>query len=114
ARAALAADPAYFVDAAIPDVRSIDVDGHAYLDVLGLADANEFASASLEIGEGASPASWTAVGAQLVEAVTNGSVGRIPVGQLSAVPTWTIRLVVRHANGSAREARYIIDLQERP
>lgn len=111
AKAALAADPAYFVDAAITALELVEADGLSYLRVAGDADANAFAGATLEIGAGENPAAWTSAGAPLAIPVTAGELGRIDAAQLKGSPTWTIRLVVSHANGSKREARYVVDLK---
>ncbi len=110
AKAALAADPAYFIHAAITSVRLLDIDGQTVVEVTGLADADQLESSRLEIGEGENPQSWVAVGLPNVDQVVEGQLGLVPADQLASATSWTIRLLVNHANGSSREARYIIDL----
>ena len=111
AQAALAADPEFYIYADIPAVRRIDVDGQTYLQVVGVADADQFARASLELGEGDSPQSWTRIGDELSERVRLDELGRIPAEQLAGAQTWTIRVLVEHRNGRNREGRYVIDLE---
>ncbi|MDJ0698542.1 MAG: S8 family serine peptidase [Woeseiaceae bacterium] len=110
ARAALAADPEFFIEADIPAVQLLKFDGANFLQVVGTADANLFARARLEIGQGEDPTSWIPVGETILERATGAELGRIPVETLGAAGTWTIRLVVEHAAGRSREARYIIEL----
>lgn len=112
AKAALAADPNFFIDAEIPWVRPLEVDGQRFMQVAGVANAEQFASATLEIGEGDDPQSWSPVGNPVVTPVEGGELGRVPVGQLSGSPAWTIRLTVQHQNGRKREARYVVEVVE--
>ncbi|RZV34935.1 MAG: hypothetical protein EX272_11600 [Chromatiales bacterium] len=110
AKAALAADPSFYIYAGIGDVQPITVDGQTFLEAFGTAAADQLASARLEIGQGQSPTSWKSVGGVFAEGVNNGSLGQIPIDSMAGGGTWTIRLLVRHANGSERENRYVIDL----
>jgi hypothetical protein len=111
AQAALSSDPAFYINADIPAIRRMDVDGQTFLQVVGVADADQFAKASLEIGQGEEPESWTSTGEEMTEPVRLGELGRIPAEQFAGAPTWTIRVVVAHQNGRNREARYVIDLE---
>ncbi len=112
AKAALAADPNFFIDAEIPFVRPIEVEGQRFMQVAGVANAEQFAGATLEIGEGKDPQGWTPVGSPLVEPVPGGELGRVPAEQLSASPTWTVRLTVEHQNGRKREVRYVVEVAD--
>ncbi len=110
AKAALAADPAFFIYSDILGVQLVSVDETKLLDVLGIASADQFSLARLEIGQGTSPDSWTSAGGVLAKDVTAGSLGQIPVESLGDAGTWTIRLTVEHRNGRSRESRYVIEL----
>jgi subtilisin family serine protease len=109
ARAALAADPAFFVDASITGVSVVQQDGSPFLAVLGTADANSFGSASLEIGMGEAPKSWIKVAA-IPAAVAGAAIASIDARKLQGATQWTVRLVVTHKNGRTREARYLVNL----
>jgi len=85
-------------------------DGQTFLEAFGTAAADQLASARLEIGQGDSPTSWTSVGGVFAEGVRNDSLGQIPIDSMAGGSTWTIRLLVRHANGAERENRYVIEL----
>jgi subtilisin family serine protease len=110
AKAALSANPEFYIYAAIPAVRTVTVNDQVLVQVLGIADADQFASATLELGQGEDPGDWVSAGAPLVEPVQRGELGRIPAEQLAGAETWTIRVIVEHQNGSKREARYVIDM----
>lgn len=110
ARAALAADPAFFIEAGIAGVSVAAGAGGQVVRVAGTADADRFADARVELGEGDAPTAWTAVGAPLAAKVQNGALADIPVGSFQGSRRWTIRVVVRHENGRAREARFVLNL----
>lgn len=108
--AALNADPAFEIIADISNVGAIqDETGAFFVNVEGTASANEFAGASVQIGIGNAPTEWKEVGT--VEGpVTNGALARIDANEFRAAPTWTIRVVVTHANGRTREQWYVLQL----
>ena len=106
AAAALAADPAYYVTADIAGARLVRDAAGQEIEVLITTGADQYAGATLEIGSGAEPSSWTGVGIDVPGAVTRTPVARIPLDQLAGSETWTLRLTVRHADGSSRQARY--------
>ncbi len=108
AKAALAADPSFYIYAGIGAVQPATEDGQTFFEAFGTAAADQLASARLEIGQGDSPTSWTTVGSVLAEGVHNGSLGQIPADSLAGAETWTIRLTVEHANGRTREGRHLI------
>lgn len=110
AKAAMEADPAFYLQAAILGVRRMEQDRQKFLQVVGTADANEFSGARLEIGLGESPASWIAIEGELGQPVALGKLGQIPIDQFLGAPTWTVRLLVDHGDGTQREARYVIDV----
>ncbi|MFQ5562442.1 MAG: S8 family peptidase [Parvularculaceae bacterium] len=111
ARAALKADPEFFVVAAIADVRIVQAGAGQAVEVLGVANANRFARAELFLGAGEEPTEWKSVGEALTDPVEDGVLGRIPAAAFAGSPVWVVRLVTTHANGKTREARYQIDLE---
>jgi hypothetical protein len=111
ARAALAANPAYFVEATITGVRSVRREGALLVEVVGTADANRFAAAQVELGEGDAPENWTAVGEPTLTPVRDGVLGEVDAATLRGSPKWTLRVVTRHEDGSRREARFALTLQ---
>ena len=58
ARDALVADPAFFVEALISGVGVVQKDGKAVVQVNGVANANSFQEAWLEMGAGDDPKEW--------------------------------------------------------
>lgn len=110
ARAALATDPSFFIDAQISGVSLANAAGARVVRVAGTADADKFAGARVEIGAGDSPAAWTRIGNDLMSVVRAGDLAEIPVSSLGGSRRWTIRIVVRHENGREREARYVLNL----
>ncbi len=110
ARAAVEADPEFFVDAAIITVQRVEEDEQVFVQVYGSADASQFGRAWLEIGEGEDPSHWITIGDALPDAVRLGLLGRIPADQLEGATVWTVRVLAEHQNGQLREARYVIEL----
>lgn len=109
ARAALAADPNFELTAAITGLAVSQQDGAQVVQVRGTVAADDFAGAVVEIGTGEAPQTWTAVG-EIAAPVTGGALVAIPARSFAGSARWTVRLVVRHANGRTREARYALNL----
>ncbi len=108
--AALNADPAFEIIAYISSVAAVqDETGAFFVNVEGTADANAFAGASVQIGIGEAPSSWKEV-ATVDNRVTKGALAKIDANEFRAAPTWTIRVVVSHANGRTREQWYVLQL----
>jgi subtilisin family serine protease len=110
ARSALGADPRFFVEARITEVRAVTTPTGAGVEVYGAADADRFARARLEVGAGKEPASWLP-GPSVSTRVSNGLLGTIPASALSGGSHFTLRLVVEHAGGRTREARFALELE---
>lgn len=108
--AALAADPAFFVDAAIDRVEVANTARGAVARVIGTADADRFAGARIEIGAGETPTGWKPVGGGPTGPVRKDVLGEIPAAAFQGSAVWTLRLVSSHANGRTREARYLLRL----
>lgn len=111
AAAALAADPAFFVDAAIEGVGAVRTDAGLVVQVRGTADADEFSSAVIQFGEGENPDEWETLETRVTAPVRNGVLGEIPAAALRAAPKWTLRVVTTHTSGATRENRYELSLQ---
>lgn len=111
ARAAMAADADYFIDAGIDGVSTANIDRGLVVQVLGTADADEFASAEIQFAQGENPDDWKSAGAPLKLPVHNGVLGEIAASELRGAPLWTLRVLTTHVNGSMREARYALSLQ---
>jgi len=109
ARAALAADPKFFVDASITGVSVIQQDGRPFVSVLGTANADQFGRAWIEIGAGESPTRWVKA-AEIPSALAAGAIAAVDAKSLQGAPKWTLKLVVEHKNGRTREARYVVNL----
>ncbi len=111
ARAALSADPDYFVDAAITGVGTTRRDGMLMVQVAGSTDASRFESAEIQFGAGRSPNNWKVAGSSIASPVRDGLLTEINASELRGSPTWTLRLITMHRDGSRREARFALDLQ---
>jgi subtilisin family serine protease len=110
ARAALKAPKDYFLLAGISRVEVVQKGGNQTVRVRGTADANAFKSARLEIGQGDAPTSWTPIGAAQKGAGPDAVLGDIPAAAFKGATKWEIRVVVTHADGSVREARFKLSL----
>lgn len=111
ARAALATDKAFYIDARINGVEVANASDGTVVRVLGTADADKLKSVVVEIGAGEDPQSWKTVVTAPGKSVHEGAIGDIPAASFAGSPTWQIRLVVNHKNGVSREARFQLDLQ---
>jgi subtilisin family serine protease len=109
ARAALTAEPNAYVEARIDAVQSVP-GGAPRLRVIGTADADVFQNARLQVARAAEPERWIEVGGALNSPVRSGMLAELDAALLDGSPDWLLRLVVRHASGAAREARFELDL----
>jgi len=110
AKAALAADPEFFIEAAIAGVRVAKKGRKQVLEVGGTAEADRFGRAWLELGKGDKTDSWKKVGKPLRRGVRNGILGEISPTEFAGARKWTLRLVVQHRNDREREARFVVNL----
>jgi len=110
AAAALKAPKDYFLFAGINRVEVVQKGGSQVVRVHGTANANRFASASIEIGAGETPASWKARGAAQKGAGPDRVLADIPAAAFQGAPLWQIRVVVTHNNGATQEARFRLNL----
>jgi subtilisin family serine protease len=110
ATAAMAADPAFFVDSAIARVEVAQSSSGPVARLIGVADADRYAGAKIEIGAGEHPSSWKPVAGGPARPVRDGVLAEIPAAAFQGSSVWTLRVVTSHANGRAREARYLLRL----
>ncbi|MEQ8858815.1 MAG: S8 family serine peptidase [Pseudomonadales bacterium] len=108
ARAALAADPDFYIEAQIAGVAVAARDGEQVLLVQGSADADDFRRARISIGKGEAPSKWRDVGE--LKKPTQGEIAAIPAASFAGATLWIIRLEVRHDNGRTREYRFKLNL----
>lgn len=110
ARAALKADPDFFISGSIDGVAATQKSGRTFVSVAGSVDANKFGKAWLELGAGDNPSEWRKVGQDIRKAVSNGPLTEFDAAELAGSQTWTIRLIVEHSNGERRESRFVLNL----
>ena len=111
AQAALAADPGFYVEASIDRVEITREGRRDVVRVIGTADADRFAEATLEILP-AGDASFEIVPQQIEESVRGDVIASFDARLLERSPEWTLRLVTRHADGTSRETRYVLTPDE--
>lgn len=109
ARRALTLDPSFSIEAAITGIEVVEVKGQPAVRVVGTVAADAFAGARLEIGRGENPTSFKSAVAKITP-VAGGPLGAIPAAEFRGAVVWTIRLIVTHASGETREARYLLDV----
>ena len=96
ARAALNADPDYFVEAEIGVVGVVQKDGKQLVQIKGTANANKFKEAWLELGAGESPSKWKKIGKKLKKPVKQGILGEIDAQSFKGAKLWVVRIIVKH------------------
>ena len=109
ARAALTADPRAFLEARIDRVEPVP-GGPPRLRVIGTADADVFQNARLLVSPAGGSERWIEVGGALNSPVRDGALAELDARVFDGSPRWLLRLIVRHADGQAREARFDLDL----
>lgn len=106
AAAAIAADPAYFIEARIDRVDVFRRNGKVALRLTGTADANAFRQATVMIGQGVTPTKWLRIDRPITRPVVGGTLIDLPASMFGDAKDWTLRLVTEHGSGSKREARF--------
>jgi subtilisin family serine protease len=110
ADAALKADPAFFVEAAIAGLSVVAGPQGQAVRVTGTAAADRMRAAWVEVGEGENPSQWRKVSTDVTRAVEGGVIGDIPASNFAGSKVWTLRVVTQHQNGRTREGRFILRL----
>jgi subtilisin family serine protease len=110
AKAALKAPNDYFLFAGVSRVEVISKGNAQVVRVHGQADANAFRSATIELGAGEAPTSWKSLANVTKNAGPDAVLADIPAAAFRGSAVWQVRLIVTHANGEVREARYKLNL----
>ena len=110
ARAALMADPEYYLLALIKKVKAVQEKDKVYLEVLGTADSNDFKKARIDLGKGEEPKKWKKV-AVVKKPVSQGRLALIPATEFKASGKWTLRLQASDKKGKVRESRATVDIE---
>jgi hypothetical protein len=103
--AALRADPDRYLLARVTAVRPARKGTRTVIQVHGTAVGSDFRHYTLELARGETPVAWKPVGTERTAPVEDGLLGTIPIGEITARGTWTIRVVARDGAGHQREAR---------
>jgi len=110
AGAAVRADPDYYVLSRIRSVAGVQTSDGFVVQVTGRAMADDFGRAWIEIGQGGDPQDWIKVSEDLTNPIDEGLLVSIPAARFAGSNQWTVRLIVEHANGSRREARFNLEV----
>ena len=110
ARAALDAEPSFFVESHLAQLQVVKQGGKLFVRVSGTATADRFARAWIEIGKGKSPTEWKKVSNDIDKPVQDGILADVAAGNFRGAKEWTVRLVTEHRNGKRREARTSLTL----
>jgi len=111
AKAALAADPNFFLEVQVDGVKMTKKAGKTLLQVMGTVDADQLKEAWVEIGAGSDPKTWKVVSKKIKKPVTSDLLGTIAIEEVKGSKLWIVRLVAEHKNGQRREARYVLRLK---
>lgn len=115
ARAALAADPEFWIGSRIAAVDlNAQEGGEARIRVLGTSDADSFASARVRAAPEAYPNDWIPLGAPLTQPVRAGVLAEFDPRLLHGARRWIVQLITKHGNGRERETRFLVDLGAAP
>jgi hypothetical protein len=110
ARAALAADPEFFLTTQIDGVEVITQNGKPAVKVNGSVNADALGAIWLEIGKGEEPTSWKKVTGETPGPAPGGPLGIIPAGEFQGSAVWIIKVKARHQNGTERETWFKLSL----
>lgn len=111
ARAALEADPNYYLIAKINKVQPVQEGGKTYLEVVGTVDGNLFDEAWVEIGLGERPESWIPAVSGIKKPVVDGRVALVSPGSFTQRGKWIVRLMAKDKDGKTREAWSTVNLE---
>ena len=108
--AALAADPAAFIECRIRRVQVVMEGAEPFIEVLGTAAADALQVAELSVGEGDSTTRFGRPVFVIEESRSAGVLGRFSARAVAGAPQWTLRLWVQRRGGYARECRFQLNL----
>lgn len=110
ARAALNADPSFFIVSKIQKVTPVEENGAVFLEITGDAEASSFSSATVELGIGENPGTWDKI-ANLSGPVSGTRIGMIPATRFTSAGIWTVRLRTMDQSGAVRESRASVTIE---
>ena len=96
ARAALQAPKDYLLFAGISRVEVVQAGGAQAVRVRGTADANQFKSALLEVGQGENPKTWKRIAPARQAKGSDETLGDVPASAFAGAKVWHIRVSVPH------------------
>lgn len=107
--AALQADPAAIVVAAITDIRATQSDGQPAAEVIGTANSDRLNQYAVELGAGDEPTNWQTISTGRT-AIIDGALATIPASAFAQSPVWMIKLTVTRTDGQTRTTLYRLQL----
>lgn len=110
ARAAIKADPNYFMLSRIGSVSLVQKGGAYLFQAKGTAVADKFKRAWIELGKGENPSQWKKASEEISKPVRNGDLPAVPASHFTSAGKWMLKLVTEHGNGSRRESRFELSL----
>ncbi len=112
ARAALTADPDWYLVAKIHALQGAMEEGKPVVQVLGTIDGSALAGYEVHVGEGkGEPKEWRTVAKKPAKKVVSGLAAKLTPADFGGPGTWTVRIVARDKGGRTRESRGVITLQ---
>ena len=113
-QAALAADPAFFVEAQISSVSIVATEAAPQLRVSGSAESSAFAKALLRAAPEAYPSDWIELVSPLTQPVHAGTLAQVDSRLIRGSRRWILQLVTQASTGQSRESRFLVDLGSAP
>ena len=110
AQKALAADPDYFIESRILGVKVVRIGKKVSLQINGIADADLFKQAKLQLGRGAKPKKWLRLKKPIVQQKADGVLMVLPAAIFAKTKIWVLRLIVEHEDGSKRISNFQLKL----
>ena len=111
ARAALTADPGWYIVAKIHSLKGVQEAGQPVVEVVGTVEGSNLAGYEIQLGKGKEPKEWRTVAKKPRRKVVHNVVARLKAADFGAPGAWTVRLVARDRKGQTRESRAVITLR---
>jgi subtilisin family serine protease len=113
-RAALTADPSFFIESQISSASVVSMNGALQLRVSGSADASHFAKAVVRAAPESFPSDWIEMGGALMQPVHEGTLAQFDLRLMRGARRWLVQLMTQSETGQSREARLLVDLGSAP
>jgi hypothetical protein len=88
----------------------VNQNNQLFVRVTGIARADRFDKAWVEVGHGDKPGAWKRASGTITAPVALDVLENLPADMFDAPGRWTLRLTVLHTDGSRREARRTLDI----